>query len=430
MSGDGVANLEWMVVFFCGVLGKIFRARWALYGGTPGTIKMVTPYAISLSHAEAASGRVEAALRMLNATLSIRRLFRLWQISYLCREQTNDCGRTKPETLPLRSIRARCRAAALAILMATAASAHAQQWPMRAIKVVSPFPAGSASDTVSSVVLDQASRLLGQPVVIEVRPGAGGIVGFAAVAKSEPDGYTLVTSSSSMATEAALHRRLGYDPLSDFIPVVLIGTSPNLLIASRDSGFKTVADLVAAAKAKPGALTFASAGIGSSSHMAAERLRLAAKIDVRHIPFREGGLTEVMAGRIDFYFIPMAAAASALHNDKLSLLAVSSPNRMSLLPDVPSIAEAGYPNAVFRFWNGLSAPAKTPRNIVDKLHDVTEEALNDPAPREKLAKLGVEPKQMSIDQFGEFFREDFAEMLQLARRPISSPPTRVEDRDR
>ena len=309
-------------------------------------------------------------------------------------------------------------------------AAHAQQWPVRAIKVVSPFPAGSASDTVSRVVLDQASRLLGQPVVIEVRPGAGGIVGFAAVAKSEPDGYTLVTSSSSMATEAALHRRLGYDPLSDFIPVVLIGTSPNLLIASRDSGFKTVADLVAAAKAKPGALTFASAGIGSSSHMAAERLRLAAKIDVRHIPFREGGLTEVMAGRIDFYFIPMAAAASALHNDKLSLLAVSSPNRMSLLPDVPSIAEAGYPNAVFRFWNGLSAPAKTPGSIVDKLHDVTQEALNDPALREKLAKLGVEPKQMSIDQFGEFFREDFAEMLQLARRPISSPPTRVEDRDR
>src|SRR6516164_5495369 len=227
-------------------------------------------------------------------------------------------------------------------------AARAQQWPVRAFKVVSPFPAGSASDTVSRVVLDQASRLLGQPVVIEVRPGAGGIVGFAAVAKSEPDGYTLVTSSSSMATEAALHRRLGYDPLSDFIPVVLIGTSPNLLIASRDSGFKTVADLVAAAKAKPGALTFASAGIGSSSHMAAERLRLAAKIDVRHIPFREGGLTEVMAGRIDFYFIPMAAAASALHNDKLSLLAVSSPNRMSLLPGVPSIAEDGIRISGFR----------------------------------------------------------------------------------
>src|SRR6516165_2861035 len=245
-------------------------------------------------------------------------------------------------------------------------AARAQQWPVRAIKVVSPFPAGSASDTVSRVVLDQASRLLGQAVVIEVRPGAGGIVGFAAVAKSEPDGYTLVTSSSSMATQAALHRRLGYDPLSDFIPVVLIGTSPNLLIASRDSGFKTVADLVAAAKAKPGALTFASAGIGSSSHMAAERL-------------------------------------------------------MSLLPDVPSIAEAGYPNAVFRFWNGLSAPAKTPRSIVDKLHDVTQEALNDPALREKLAKLGVEPKQMSIDQFGEFFREDFAEMLQLAKEAHIEP---------
>ena len=144
-----------------------------------------------------------------------------------------------------------------------------------------------------------------------MRPGAGGIVGFAAVAKSEADGYTLVTSSSSMATEAALHRRLGYDPLGDFIPVVLIGTSPNLLIASRDSGFKTVADLVAAAKAKPGALTFASAGIGSSSHMAAERLRLAANIDVRHIPFREGGLNEVMAGRTHHHIWRSICTASS-----------------------------------------------------------------------------------------------------------------------
>ena len=318
-------------------------------------------------------------------------------------------------------IRALYWAAAPALLAATLATAHAQQWPARAIRVISPFPAGSASDTVTRVVLDQVSQLLGQPVIIDVRPGGGGSVGFTAVARSEPDGYTLVTSSASLATELVLHRNLSYDPLRDFVPIALIGTSPSVLIVSRQSGLKSVAELVAAAKQKPGTLTFASAGIGSSSHMAAERFRLAANIDVRHIPFREGGLTEVMAGRIDFYFIPLAAAASALNNERLRVLAMSSPNRVSLLPDVPSIVEAGYPSAVFRFWNGLSAPIKTPREIVEKLHDVTEAALEVPAVREKLAQLGVEPKPMSIEEFDQFFREDFAATLQLAKEAHIEP---------
>jgi tripartite-type tricarboxylate transporter receptor subunit TctC len=218
-----------------------------------------------------------------------------------------------------------------------------------------------------------------------------------------------------MATETVLHRTLPYDPVRDFIPVVLLGTSPNLIVASAKSGFKTVADLVAAAKANPGTLTFASAGIGSSSHMAAERFRLAAKIDVRHVPFKEGGLVQVMAGNIDFYCIPLAAAASALGSDKLVVLAVTSPNRVPRLPNVPSVAEAGYPGAVFRFWNGISAPAKTPRAVVDKLHDVTQQALKDPALQEKLAKLGVEPAQSSVEEFDKFFKDDLAATVQLAK---------------
>jgi tripartite-type tricarboxylate transporter receptor subunit TctC len=224
-----------------------------------------------------------------------------------------------------------------------------------------------------------------------------------------------------MATEAVLHRKLAYDPVNDFVHVALIGTSPNVLVASRARGFNSVADVVAAARASPGTLTFASAGIGSSSHMAAERFRLAANIAVRHIPFREGGLTEVMAGRIDFYFLPLAAAGSVLHNDKVTLLAVSSGERVPTLPDVPSIAEAGYPNALFRFWNGISAPAKTPPAIVQKLHGITEKALEAPAVREKLAQLGVEPKPMSVDQFAQFFREDMAAMLQLAKQAHIEP---------
>ena len=197
--------------------------------------------------------------------------------------------------------------------------------------MISPFAPGSASDTVSRVVLDQVSQELGQPMVIETKPGAGGTMGFSDVAKADPDGYTVVTSSTSMGTEMVLHRNLPYDPLKDFVHVASFGVQPNVLVASTQSGFKTVADLVAAAKAKPGTLTFASAGIGSSSHMAGERFRLAANIDVRHVPFRDQGLTEVMAGRIDYYFIPLAAAASALGSGKLNVLAVSSPQRDALL---------------------------------------------------------------------------------------------------
>jgi tripartite-type tricarboxylate transporter receptor subunit TctC len=318
-------------------------------------------------------------------------------------------------------VRALCRAALPAILIAAAASANAQQYPNRPIRVVSPYPAGSASDTVTRVVMDQVSQLIGQPVVIEMKPGAGGSIGFSSVARSDPDGYTLVTSSSSMATETVLHRSLSYNPVGDFIPVVLIGTSPNLVVASAKSGFKTLADLVAAAKAKPGTLTFASAGIGSSSHMAAERLRLAAKIDVRHVPFKEGGLVQVMGGNIDFYCIPLAAAASALGSDKLVVLAVTSPNRVPRLPNVPSVAEAGYPGAVFRFWNGISAPAKTPRVVVDKLHDVTQQALKDSALQEKLAKLGVEPAQLSVEEFAKFFKDDLAATVQLAKEADIKP---------
>jgi tripartite-type tricarboxylate transporter receptor subunit TctC len=303
----------------------------------------------------------------------------------------------------------------VAATVIAATMAFAQEWPTRPIRVISPFAAGSASDTTGRVVLDQVSQNLGQAIVVEVRPGAGGTLGFAQVAKADPDGYTLVTSSSSMGTETVLHRKLPYDPVRDFIPVALFGTQPNVLVTSTQSGFKTLADLVAAAKAKPGTLTFASAGIGSSSHMAAERFRLAAGIDVRHVPFRETGITEVMAGRIDYYFLPLAAAASALGSGKLAVLTVSSATRNPLLPDVPSIVEAGYPDAQFRFWVGLSAPVKTPRPIVDKLHDATEQALAMPALREKLAKLGVAPEQMSVEEFGKFFRDDLAATVQLAK---------------
>jgi tripartite-type tricarboxylate transporter receptor subunit TctC len=252
-------------------------------------------------------------------------------------------------------------------------------------------------------------------MVVENRPGAGGMLGFAGAAKAEPDGYTLVVSSSSMATSLVLHKTLPYDPVRDFVPVALFGVQPNVLVASASSGFRTMTDLVAAAKAAPGMLTFASAGIGSTSHMAAERFRLAAKIDVRHIPFREGGLNEVMAGRITFYFLPLAAAVSTLATGNLTVLAVSTPERAALLPNVSTVADAGYPDAASSFWVGLSAPAKVPREIVDRLHDTTEQALQASEMKDRLAKLGVTPRLMSVEELGRFFERDLAATVQLGR---------------
>jgi tripartite-type tricarboxylate transporter receptor subunit TctC len=301
-----------------------------------------------------------------------------------------------------------------AILAAAPSTASAQAWPTRAIQLISPFTAGNANDTVARVVLDQVSRQLGQVFVIENRPGGGGTIGPAFVAKADPDGYTLLLHSSSLSSQVVLHKTLPYDALRDFAPVVLFGIQPNVLVVAPSRGFNTVADLIAAAKAKPGSLNFASAGIGSASHMAAERLRLAAGIDVQHIPFRGAeGLTELMSGRIDFYFVPIAPAIALVEQGKVKALAVSTPKRSPILPNVPTTAEAGYPDAAYLFWGGLAAPAKTPRAIVDRLHDETQKALDMPAVQERLAKLGVQPQPMSVEQLEQFVRDDLAATVKL-----------------
>ena len=304
------------------------------------------------------------------------------------------------------------------------AVAGAEEWPTRAVQVISPFSAGNANDIVGRIVLDQVSRQIGQSFIIENRPGGGGVLGAAVVAKAEPDGYTVLLHSSSLSSQVVLHKALPYDPIRDFAPVVLFGIQPSVLVAAPSKGFKTIADLVAAAKAKPGALNYASAGIGSASHMAAERLRLAAGINVQHIPFRGPveAFAEVMAGRIDFYFLPIAPALSVIADGKVVALAVSTPGRAPALPNVPTVAEAGYPDAEYLFWGGLSLPANAPRPVVDKLHDETQKALNLPAIQERLAKLGVQPRPMSVEQLGKFFRDDVAATVKLAKDAHISPP--------
>jgi tripartite-type tricarboxylate transporter receptor subunit TctC len=308
-------------------------------------------------------------------------------------------------------------ASLLIVLGAGSPAAAAQDWPTRPILVVSPFTAGSANDIVARLVLDQVGQQIGQAFVVENRPGGGGIVGVASVVRAEPDGYTLLLSSASMSSAVILHSALPYDELHDLVPIAMLGAQPSVLVAAPGKNFNTVAALVSAAKARPGQLDFASAGIGSASHIAGERFRLAAGLQVQHIPYRGPveALSDLMTGRIDFYFLPIAPALPLIKQGKVVALAVSTPARAQSLPDVPTIAEAGYPDAEYLFWGGISAPAKTPRAIVEKLNREINKALRLPAIEEKLQHLGAQPQPMTPDQFAKFFADDVAAMIKLGK---------------
>jgi tripartite-type tricarboxylate transporter receptor subunit TctC len=322
------------------------------------------------------------------------------------------------------SFRTWCGTVTGAALFVLSSAAAAQDWPSRSILVVSAVSAGNAGDIIARVVLEQVSRQIGQSFVIENRPGAGGTLGSASVAKADPDGYTMLVLSSSQGSYLVLHKTLPYDPLRDFAPAVLFGVQPSVLVAAPSKGWTTVTDLVAAARARPGTLNFASAGVGSASHWAAERLRLATGIKVQHIPFRGPveAFTEVMTGRVDFYYLPIAPALPNIRDGKVVALAVSTPKRAATLPNVPTVVEAGYPDAQYLFWGGLALPAKTPRDIVNRLHAETQKALNVPAIQERLATFGVEPMPLSVAQFEEFYRDDVAATVKLAK-DINLVPT-------
>jgi len=315
------------------------------------------------------------------------------------------------------SFRTWCGAVTGAVLFVLNSAAMALDWPTRSMLVVSTVTAGNAGDIVARIVLEQVAKQIGQSFVIENRPGAGGTIASASVAKAEPDGYTMLLLSSAQGSYLVLHRTLPYDPLRDFAPVALFGVQPSVLVVAPSKGWRSVADLVAAAKVRPAALNFASAGLGSASHWAAERLRLATGIDVQHIPFRGPveALTEVMTGRVDFFYFPIAPALPNIRDGKVVALAVSTPKRAPALPNVPTVAEAGYPDAQYLFWGGLALPVKTSRSIVNRLHDETQKALHVTAVQERLATFGVEPMPMSVEQFEKFYRDDVAATVKLAR---------------
>jgi tripartite-type tricarboxylate transporter receptor subunit TctC len=310
--------------------------------------------------------------------------------------------------------------ASVALLLAGSAMsfpASAQEWPARTVTVVVPLGAGSASDIMARVVAEQLGKQLGQTFVVENRPGAGGTIGAGMVAKSAPDGYT-VLAYGALATAHALHTKLPYDTLNDFVAVIPFGQQPLVVVTAPGKGYKTLRDLIAAAKTKPGALNYSSAGIGSASHFAAERLRVSAGIEAQHIAFKGAAeaVTEVVAERIDFSPQLFTTTLPLLRDGKLMALAVSANKRTSVMPEVPTTIEAGLAaDSVYPFYSGLFLPAKTPRDIVEKLQREAAKALQAPAVQARFTTLGVEPMAMTLDEFAKFVRDDVDAAVTLVK---------------
>jgi tripartite-type tricarboxylate transporter receptor subunit TctC len=294
-----------------------------------------------------------------------------------------------------------------AVLIGLTSGAAGQTWPAKPIRIIVPFSAGSGTDIVARTVAERLSTQLGQPIVVENRLGAGSTIGVGAVAKADPDGYTLLVHSTSHVVVASTYSNPGYDTARDFAGITALVSLPNVLVVAPNR-YKTLKDLVDAAKAKPGTMNYASAGAGSAAHLNGERFRLATGIDIQHVPYKGGpeGLTAIMTGDVEFYFIPLPAARGLVSAGKLAVLAVSSSSRSSALPEVPTTVEAGFPNSEYNFWVGMLAPAATPKAIVDKLNVETVKALSDPAVKDKLAKIGGDPLPMKPDEFDAFVKKE------------------------
>ena len=307
------------------------------------------------------------------------------------------------------------RLACIAAAVVASAAMAQDNFPDHPIRFIVPFTAGSATDIVARTVGESMSRTLGQPIVIENRPGAGGTVGANVVAKSTPDGYTLLVPSAGHVANPGIYKELPYDTLKDFAGVTPLASLPNVLVVSPAKGYKTVKDLVANAQAHPGQLNYASAGKGSATHMNAEIFRDAAKFDAVHVPYKgtPEAMTEVIGQRVDFFFAPLASSLPQIKDGRLQALAVGTAQRSPLLPDVPTTVEAGYPKSDYIFWVGLLAPAATPKPVIEKLNAAALKALADPAIHEKLRTLGAEPMPMQPAEFDAFLREETARMTKV-----------------
>jgi tripartite-type tricarboxylate transporter receptor subunit TctC len=262
------------------------------------------------------------------------------------------------------------------------------------------------------------SRHLGQPIIVDNKPGAGGTIGAALVAKAAPDGYTLLANSSGHTVNPAIHPDMPFDTARDLPAITLLAVQPNIMVAAPARGWKTAADFVQAAKAKPGTLTFASAGTGSGTHMNAERFKLAAGIDILHVPYRgtPEALSDTMNGNTDVFFAPISAALAMIRDGRVVALANGGPKRSSVLPDLATTEEQGFPNSSYNFWVGLFAPLGTPPALVDRLNAEARRALAAPEVRERLQALGTDPAPTTPRDFDRMVAREIQDNIALAKK--------------
>ncbi len=296
-----------------------------------------------------------------------------------------------------------------AVAALATASSWAQTYPSKQIRIVVPFTAGSATDIMARVVGEKLGAAWGQPVIVENRPGAGGTLGATQVSRAEPDGHTLLVVSTGHVVNPVLYGNLQYDTLGDFSGVTPLASLPSVLVVGSGSPIKSVSELVAAARAKPGVLNYASAGVGSATHVNAEKFRATANVQITHIPFKgtPETIVEVSTGRADFMFTPVLASLPAIRENRLRALAVSTTKRSNALPNVPTVAESGLPGFVFDFWIGMLAPSKTPKPVVAKLNAEIARILSLPDVKERMATLGAEPMPMSPEQFDAYIKDEY-----------------------
>jgi len=305
-----------------------------------------------------------------------------------------------------------------AVLAAACIAANAQDYPTRPVKLIVADGPGSVSDVRARAIAAKMQEGLGQPVVIENKPGAGGNIGSDFVAKAKPDGYTILGGTiSSHAINASMYPNMPYDPIKNFEPITVLGQAPLLLVVPADSPYKTVKDLLDAAKAKPGSLSFASAGNGTSPHLAGELLKSSAKIQATHVPYKGSGpaVTDLLAGHVQFMFDTALIVGGHIKAGKLRPLAVTSSKRTSLFPDVPTLAEAGVPGYEIGSWQAVYAPAGTPKPIVERLNAEIVKALKSPDVAERFAGLGMEPVANTPAQMAEFNKAEVAKWAKIVK---------------
>ena len=310
-----------------------------------------------------------------------------------------------------------------AVALINAGAAFAQAFPAGPVKIIVPFTAGSATDVLGRVTGEHLATVFGQPVIVENRVGAGGTIGIALLAKAPPDGLTLAVVSTGHVVNPVLYANLPYDTINDFSGVAPLANLPSVLIVPSSLGAKNVKELVAMAKAKPGALNYGTAGVGSAAHVNSEKFNFAAAIKAVHIPFKGTPeiLSNTMGGQVQMAWVPLVSSVGALKDSRLTALAVSTKTRSATLANVPTIAEAGFPGGQFDFWVGMLAPAKTPRDVVARINAEVNRSQQTPDIKARFAKLGADAMPMTPDQFDTYIKDE-ASVLQKVMRAAGAKP--------